>query len=117
MVEFSITLLAPAAAVSVDRLRLVAIEAVSRVPEEVAMLDHFVLLKQNRQYDVLCQKGIGGNLSPADSTPNNRKENMKFYLHKRIWETYGRAWYIRCRDCQSRARGNYYPLGYGSAVL
>jgi len=51
-----------------DRLRLDAIAAGSRMTVMGAVLDQFIGLQQNRQYDVTCQEAIGQNLSSADST-------------------------------------------------
>ena len=38
----------------------------------------FIGLQQIRQYDVSCQLDIGQNLSSADSTLTNRRENARF---------------------------------------
>ena len=45
--------------------------------------DRVVGLEQIRQYDVSCED-IGQNLSSADSTLINRRENARFCLRKRI---------------------------------
>jgi len=67
---FNIILLAPAAAgaISVDRLRLDAIAAGSRMTGMGVALLQFKRLKQNRQYDVSCREVIRRNLFSADST-------------------------------------------------
>jgi len=58
----------------------------------------FIGLQQIRQYDVSCQQDIGQNLSSGDSTLTNRRENARFWLRKRIWETCDMAMYTSGRD-------------------
>ena len=55
-------------------------------------------LQQNRQYDVSYRKGIGRNLSYADSTSANRRGNALFLLRKSIWENDGWAGYTSARE-------------------
>jgi len=51
-----------------------------------------------RQNYVSYQVDIGQNPSSVDTTSTNRRVNARFWLHKRIWETYGMAMYTSVCD-------------------
>ena len=65
-------------ATSVDRLRLVAIAAGSKVTCVGAVHDQFIGLQQNRQYDVSCREDMERKHSSLNNTSTNRGENAQF---------------------------------------
>jgi len=58
----------------------------------------FTGLQKFREYEVSCQRDIGQKHSSAESTLNNRRENVPFSLNKQIWESCDKAMYTRGYD-------------------
>jgi len=68
--------------------RLVAIVAAAGTRMMWGVFDEcFTELNEIRQCDVSCLQDIGHNLFSADGILTNHRENDRFWLRKRMWET------------------------------